>query len=128
MLKTLFYYCYYRIAQAYRSFNDWDFLDWGYYILYTSFMFISYSLAVPISYVLNRELTKTAFVLMAIPFILLYVRTFFISEKRKMELFNKLEKRYKNEPHRKRNGWLVAMFVLGTFVLFNLMCILFVLK
>ena len=78
-MKTLFYYCYYRIAQAYRLFNDWDFLDWGYYILYTSFMFISYSLAVPISYVLNRELTKSAFVLMAIPFILLYVRTFFIS-------------------------------------------------
>ena len=86
-MKTLFYYCYYRIAQAYRSFNDNDYLDWGYFILYTSFMFIVFSIAVPVSYVLDKKLTKTTFVLMALPFVFFYVRTFFISEKCKMNLY-----------------------------------------
>ena len=127
-MKTLCYYCYYRIAQAYRSFNDNDYLDWGYFILYTSFMFIVFSIAVPVSYVLDKKLTKTTFVLMALPFVFFYVRTFFISEKCKMNLFKQLEKRYKNEPYKKLKGWLVAIYAFGTLALFHIMCILFVLK
>lgn len=128
VMKKFFYYSYYRIAQAYRSFNDEDYLDWGYYILFTSFMFLAFSIAIPISYVLDAKLTKTAFVIIALPFLGLYACTFFISEERKTLLYKKLESQYKNDPHKKVKGWLVALYVVGTFVLLNIMCIIFVLK
>jgi archaellum biogenesis protein FlaJ (TadC family) len=128
MMKTLFYYCYYRISQAYRSFNDSDYLDSGYHVLFASFTFIVFSIAVPISSFGDKRLTKISFILLAAPFLFLYARTWFIPEKRKMDLFKRLEKRYKDEPHKKLKGWLVALYAVGTLVLFHIMCIIFVLK
>lgn len=107
MMKTLFYYCYYRISQAYRSFDDSDYLDWGYRVLFATFCFIAFSIAVPISSFMDKRLTKTSFVLLALPFLFLYARTWFIPDKRKMDLFKRLEKRYKDEPHKKLKGWAV---------------------
>lgn len=127
-MKTLFYYLYYRYAQGYRYFGDGDYLDWGYFILFASFMNIACSIAVPISYIFDTRLTKATIVLIAIPFIFLYIRTFFIPEEQKKDLFKQLEKRYKNEPHKKLKGWLVALYAIGTLVLFHIMCIFFVLK
>ena len=126
MMKTLFYYCYYRISQGYRYFNDSDYLDWGYHFLFTSFLFITLSVAVPVWYVLDVEFTKKTVIWVAIPFIFLYARTWFIPEKRKMDLFKQLEKRYKDEPHKKLKGWLVAFYVVGTLVLYFVMLGIFV--
>lgn len=125
-MKTLFYYCYYRISQGYRSFNDSDYLDWGYYILFTSFFFIALSFAVLICYDLDLEFTKETIIWVAIPFIFLYMRTWFIPKTRKMDLFNQLEKRYKNEPHKKMKGWLVALYAVGSLVLYFVMLGIFV--
>lgn len=125
-MKTLFYYCYYRISQGYRSFNDSDFLDWGYYILFTSFFFIALSFAVLICYELDLEFTKETIIGVTIPFIFLYMRTWFIPKTRKMDLFNQLEKRYKNEPHKKMKGWLVALYAVGSLVLYFVMLGIFV--
>ena len=61
-------------------------------------------------------------------FIFLYARTWFIPEKRKMDLFKQLEKRYKDEPHKKLKGWLVAFYVVGTLVLYFVMLGIFVWK
>lgn len=125
-MKTLFYYCYYRIAQGYRSFNDGDYLDWGYYILFTSFMFIAFSIAVTVCYVLDLEFTKKTVIWVAIPFLLLYVRTWFTPENRKMVLFKQLQERYKDEPHKKLKGWLVALYAAGTLILYFVMLAIFV--
>ena len=125
-MKTLFYYCYYRISQGYRSFNDSDYLDWGYYILFTSFFFIALSFAVLICYELDLEFTIETIIWVAIPFIFLYMRTWFIPKTRKMDLFNQLEKRYKNEPHKKMKGWLVALYAVGSLVLYFVMLGIFV--
>ena len=97
-MKTLFYYCYYRIAQGYRFCGDGDYLDWGYRILFATFAFIEASIVVPISRILGiKSLTKSGFILILIPIILLYVRTFFIPKERKMRKFKQLEERYKNK-------------------------------
>lgn len=59
-MKTLFYYCYYRIAQGYRFFQDSDYLNWGYWVLFSTFIFITWSIAVLIFYLFNMRYTKTA--------------------------------------------------------------------
>ena len=126
MIKKLFYYCYYRIAKGYRVFNDSYYLDSGYAVLFATFSFIAFSIAVPISSFMDKRLTKTSFILLALPFLFLYVRTWFIPEKRKMDLFKRLEEQYKNEPHKTLKGWLVALYAVGTLVLYNVMCAIFV--
>lgn len=125
-MKTLFYYCYYRISQGYRSFDDSDYLDWGYRVLFATFAFAVASIAVPVSRLWGaKPFTRIEFILLLIPLTLLYVCTFFISEKRKMDLFYQLEERYKNELHKTLKGWLVALYAVGTFVLYIVMCAIF---
>lgn len=124
-MKTLFYYCYYRIAKGYRFFNDSYYLDSGYAVLFATFCFIAFSIAVPISSFMDKRLTKTSFILLAVPFLFLYVRTWFIPEKRKMDLFKRLEKRYKDEPHKKLKGWAVALYAVGTLILYFVMLAIF---
>ena len=126
MMKTLFYYCYYRIAQGYRFCGDGYYLDWGYRILFATFAFIEASIVVPISRILGiKSLTKSGFILILIPIILLYVRTFFIPKERKMRKFKQLEERYKNERHKRLKGWLVTIYAIGTLVLFILSCVIY---
>lgn len=125
MIKKLFYYCYYRITKGYRFFNDSYYLDSGYAVLFATFCFIAFSIAVPISSFMDKRLTKTSFILLAVPFLFLYVRTWFIPEKRKMDLFKRLEKRYKDEPHKKLKGWAVALYAVGTLILYFVMLAIF---
>lgn len=92
-MKTLFYYLYYRIAQAYRFCGDNYYLDKGYIVLFGTFCFIVYSIAVLISYIIDARMTITTFVLISIPFILLSEWiTFFVPKERKM----KKSKNWKN--------------------------------
>jgi hypothetical protein len=84
-------------------------------------MFIALSIAVPLWYILDVEFTKETIIWVAIPFIFLYGRTWFIPVKYKMDLFTRLEKRYKDEPHKKLKGWLVALYAVGTLVLYFVM-------
>ena len=126
MMKALFYYCYYRIAQGYRFCGDGDYLDWGYRILFATFAFIEASIVVPISRILGiKSLTKSGFILILIPIILLYVCTFFIPIQRKKQKFEQLEKRYKNEKHKRLKGWLVTIYAIGTLVLYILSCVIY---
>lgn len=126
-MKTLFYYLYYRIAQAYRFCGDNYYLDKGYIILFGTFCFIVYSIAVLISYIIDARMTITTFVLISIPFILLSEWiTFFVPKERKMKKFKQLEKRYKNENHKKLKGWLIALYAFGTLVLYLVMLGIFV--
>ena len=126
MMKALFYYCYYRIAQGYRFCGDGDYLDWGYRILFATFAFIEASIVVPISRILGiKSLIKSGFILILIPIILLYVRTFFIPIQCKKQKFEQLEKRYKNEKHKRLKGWLVAIYAIGTLVLYILSCVIY---
>ena len=125
-MKALFYYCYYRIAQGYRFFGDGDYLDWGYRILFATFAFIEASIVVPISRILGiKSLTKSGFILILIPIILLYVSTFFIPIQCKKQKFEQLEKRYKNEKHKRLKGWLVTIYAIGTLVLYILSCVIY---
>lgn len=126
MIKKIFYYCYYRIAKGYRFWGDSSYLDWGYWVLMATFCLITLSIAVPIFHIFDMEFTKSAIILVVIPFILLDIwTTFFLSEKRKIAIFKQLEKRYKNEPHKTLKGWLVALYAVGTLVLYNVMCAIF---
>ena len=121
-MKTLFYYLYYRIAQAYRFCGDNYYLDKGYIVLFGTFCFIVYSIAVLISYIIDARMTITTFVLISIPFILLSEWiTFFVPKERKMKKIKELEERYKNENHKKPKGWLIALYAFGTLVLYLVM-------
>lgn len=74
---------------------------------------------------MDKRLTKTSFVLLALPFLFLYARTWFIPDKRKMDLFKQLEERYKDEPHKKLKGWAVALYAVGTLILYFVMLAIF---
>ena len=125
-MKTLFYYCYYRIAQGYRFFQDSDYLNWGYWVLFSTFIFITWSIAVLIFYLFNMRYTKTAVFLVALPLILVdFWITFFVPKERKMKKFKELEERYKNERHKKLKGWLIFLYFIGTLVLAVTMRIIF---
>ena len=127
MMKTLFYYCYYRIASFYRSCYDGDYLNQGYSILFFTFFLITSSIGVPISSIINKELTKIDFFIMGMPFFIWYIWiVFFLSKEYKMEKFKQLEKRYKNENHKKLKGWLIALYAFGTLVLYLVMLGIFV--
>ena len=126
MIKKLFYYCYYRISRGYRSFNDSHYLDSGHIVLFCTFIYITVAIVSPIFYIFNVEFTKKVLIWVAIPFIMLSAWiTFFVSEKRKMDLFKRLEKQYKNEAHKKLKGWLVILYIVGTLVFAIVMGIFF---
>lgn len=126
MIKKLFYYCYYRISRGYRFWGDSSYLDWGYWILIASFIFIAWSIAAPLFYIFDIEYTKIAIFLVALPFILLEIWvTFFLSDESKNRKYKELEERYRNEKYKNIKGWLIALYVFGTLLLAVLMRILF---
>ena len=126
MMKTLFYYCYYRIASFYRSCYDGYYLNWGFWILLDTFMCVAWAIAAPVFYILEIEYTNYHAIWVAMPFILLSFRTtFVISDESKMKKFKELEERYKNERHKKLKGWLIFLYSIGTLVLAVTMRIIF---
>jgi archaellum biogenesis protein FlaJ (TadC family) len=121
-LKSLFDYCFYRIAKAYRNFDDKEYCGWGYGILFASFGFIALALTTLILYIFHYKLTTTIIVIVSIPFLALdALFSIFLNKKDK---YIALEQRYGNEKNSKLKGWLVFSYVVGSVVLFFVSMIL----
>jgi cobalamin synthase len=122
-MKTLFDYCFYRIAKAYRVLDEKNYCDWGYGVLFASFGFITLALTTLILHIIHYKLTTTIIVIVIIPFIAL--DAFFSLFLKKQEKYIRLENHYKNEKYSRLKGWLVFLYLItcvSSYVVSMLLC------
>ncbi len=115
-MKTLFDYCFYRIAKAYRSLDNKNYCGWGYGVLFATFAFITLALTTLILHIFHYKLTTTIIVVVAIPFIALdALFSIFLNKEGK---YIQLENYYKNEKYSKLKGWLVFLYIIISVALY----------
>lgn len=111
-MKTLFWYCYYRISKAYKISID----ETGYYIYGSGVLFfaigcIILAILAFLFRLLSIEINVRLFA--GIMGVILVLSVFFISKKK----YKQLEIKYKNEKNKKLKGWLVFLFIIGSFIM-----------
>lgn len=114
-MKTLFNYCFYRIAKAYKILTPTDYCDWGYGVIFATLGLYSLTIVTWVLHFFQHNLNNTIIICVLMPFIVLNFASMFLNHKDK---YIKLENRYKNEKHRKIKGWLVAIYAFGSLVLY----------
>lgn len=115
-MKKIFNYCFYRIAKAYRFFDEKNYCDWGYGVMFATFASISLAITTWILHIFQYKLTTTIIIIVVSPFAVLDgLFSLFLSNERK---YIQLENYYKNEKYSKLKGWLVFFYVVGSLVLY----------
>jgi len=115
-MKILFDYCFYRIAKAYRIFDDKNYCDWGYGVLFASFGFITLALTTLILHIFHYKLTTAIIIIVLIPFIALdMLFSLFLNKQGK---YIQLESYYKSEKYSKLKGWFVFLYVIISVLLY----------
>ena len=118
-MKKLFNYCFYRIAKAYKLFDRRDYCDWGYGVLFATFGFTILSLVTCVLHIFHFKINSTIIVCTFVPFCALdFIFSMLISDKQKVTKYIELDNLYKNEKYRKIKGCLVAIYAIGSFVLY----------
>jgi hypothetical protein len=111
-MNSLFYYCYYRIAKAYRVLDEKDYCMYGCAVLFSTFSLIILSFLSFIFFLLHKKIDAYLFGIIAV--IITTLSAFFINKKKYAEL----EEVYKNEKHSKLKGWLVFLYIIASVILF----------
>lgn len=115
-MRNLFNYCFYRIAKAYRILDEKNYCSWGYGVMFATFSFIFLAITTWILHVFQHELTETIIIIVVIPFILLdALFSIFLNNEKK---YIQLDNYYKNEKYSQLKGWLVFLYIVGSFVLY----------
>ncbi len=114
-MRTFFDYCYYRISKAYRSLSEKSFCDWGFGVLATTLGFYALMITTFILHLFNCKLNREIIIIVLVPFILIDgIFSFFYDNKKKIDKYEKLEKRYSNDCNRIIKGLIAFLFVIGS--------------
>ncbi|MBR4148079.1 MAG: hypothetical protein IKU00_09385 [Bacteroidales bacterium] len=115
-MKQLFDYCFYRIALFYKKRMPFeDFITQGHTLLISALGLYTIAIVNVLLKLLGIKLTKEIIILVLIPFciIVFFNNRFFPNSE---QLFEEKKKKYKNERCKWFKGFLVFLFVMGSFV------------
>ena len=115
-MKQLFDYCFYRIALFYKKRMPFeDFITQGHTLLISALGLYTIAIVNVLLKLLGIKLTKEIIILVVIPFciIVFFNNRFFPNSE---QLFEEKKKKYKNERCKWFKGFLVFLFVMGSFV------------
>lgn len=119
-MKTLYDYCFYRIARAYKVFDDKDYCNWSNSVLFLTLGFVSLAIIAFIIRFFGYELTTTMAKIGAIPVIVLDFYFTFFRNRDNRRKYNRLEEKYKGEKYKTLKGWLIFFYVIGAIVVYCL--------
>ena len=132
-MKTLYYYCYYKMSKFYDELGQH--LNWdgkakdghilGSLVLFGSFGFYFLSLLMFILYLFNKRMYEMHEILifnerldiiliLGVPIVAVILSFLFINKKK----YKELEEKYKDEKHRKLKGWLIFLYLICSLVLY----------
>ena len=124
-MKTLFYYCYYRISKFYEDWGEKNGHVSGSLVLFLTFAGYFLSLLIFILSLFDKRIHEMHDVLIfnenldnilifGVPVLAAILSLFFINRKKYEELVEK----YKDEKHKKIKGWLVFLYCIGSIASF----------
>jgi hypothetical protein len=107
-MKTFLYYCFYRISKAYKFWDDVGFCIYGSFLTFFPLGSLFLSLLALTGAELDKGIIYTVVGIVSVASIA------FIDGNR----YKMLEKKYKEEKHRKLKGWLVFLYVVGSLMVY----------
>ena len=125
-MKTLYYYCYYKISKFYDELGQH--LNWdgkakdghilGSLVLFGSFGFYFLSLLIFVLSFFDEKID--ADVVGGVLIVAVILSIFFINKKK----YKELEEKYKDEKYRKLKGWLIFLYLICSLVLYIIAVVL----